>query len=312
MIPYINYLFLPVIFFFLSGCGGGQHELKEWMAPNGRIKALATTAMIADLVREVGGEQVDVIVLIKGDLDPHSYQLVKGDGEKLSRSDIIFANGLGLEHGPSLQSYLESHPKVKFLGSRLLNEVPDEILCIQGQTDPHVWMDAALFSRTIPLIVEGLSELRPEKSLDFQERGGKLQQELLTIDQSIRDELHQVPQEKRYLVTSHDAFNYFTRTYLAEPGERESGEWSKRFAAPEGLSPDSQLSTKDIADILEHVERYRIRVIFPESNVSSDSLKKIKNAGFRTRDLKLCSAIRFFMEMRWGRPALKAALIKPC
>lgn len=270
------YLLLVVLVF--SSCGSGQHELKNWMVPNGRVKVLATTAMIADLVKEIGGDKVDVIVLIKGDLDPHSYQLVKGDDEKLGRSDIIFANGLGLEHGPSLQSYLEKHSKVKFLGSLLQKNYPSEILRFNGQTDPHIWMDMSLFAKTLPVIVEGLSEARPQYKEEFKERGDKLTQELLAIDLQIIEEMKKVPPSRRFLVTSHDAFNYFARAYLAEPEEKASGEWMKRFRAPEGLAPDSQLSTKDIADILEHVEKYHIRVIFPESNVSSDSLKKIKNA----------------------------------
>ena len=69
----------------------------DWMSKeNGKIKVLATTAMIADLVKQVGGDEVDVIILIQGDVDPHSYEMRKGDAEKFDHADLIFYNGLGL------------------------------------------------------------------------------------------------------------------------------------------------------------------------------------------------------------------------
>ena len=256
-------------------CSSGNYELRDWSRDKDKIKVLATTAMIGDLAKEVGGEEVHVLILIKGDLDPHSYQLVKGDDEKLSFADIIFANGLQLEHGPSLQHYLENHDKVHFLGNKLLNFNPSPLLNYKGQVDPHIWMDLSLFAQTLPVIVEGLSKVRPEKKVYFAERGKKLEETLLKAHEKVRHILAQVPSEKRYLVTSHDAFNYFARAYLADEGESD---WQNRFAAPEGLAPESLLSTKNISDILDHVKKYRIRVIFPESNVSTDSLRKIQNA----------------------------------
>ena len=82
--------------------------------------------------------------------------------------------------------------------------------------------------------------------------------------------LLQVPAERRYLVTSHDAFHYFSRAYLAEELA-----WEARCAAPEGLAPDGQLSSSDIQRIVDHLCHFHVQVVFPESNVSRDSLKKI-------------------------------------
>ena len=81
------------------GCSSSpkKGELREWMEPSGKLKVLATTAFVQDLVQKVGGDHIDTLTLIKGDLDPHSYQLVKGDDEKLGFANLIFYNGLGLE-----------------------------------------------------------------------------------------------------------------------------------------------------------------------------------------------------------------------
>lgn len=260
-------------------CGGdSQNNLKTFMTSNGKLKILSTTAMINDIVQRVAKDRVDTIVLIAGNLDPHSYQLVKGDDEKLSYADLIFANGLGLEHGASLQSFLGSSSKTIFLGNLVQKKFPDSILYVKGQIDPHLWMDLSLFSETIPFIVAALSEKDPSHAKEYQERGEAFLKELKALHEVIKGELHQIPKERRYLVTSHDAFNYFARSYLAEEDELKEGSWRERFDAPEGLAPDNQLSSADIQHIVQHLLKHQIKVIFPESNVSQDSIKKIQNA----------------------------------
>jgi manganese/zinc/iron transport system substrate-binding protein len=230
--------------------------------------------MIDDLVRQVGGDHVDRLTLIKGELDPHSYQLVKGDDERLAYADLIFYNGLGLEHGPSLQSYLINNRKAIALGNLVMGENPSLILYYKEQVDPHIWMDASLWAMTIPHIVAALSQKDPANAESYQANGDKLKNALLQAHQQAKDKLQSIPSSKRYLVTSHDAFNYFARAYLAVPGEN-TNDWHQRFAAPEGLAPESQISTTDIQDIIDHLNRYHIHVIFPESNVNRDSIRKI-------------------------------------
>ncbi len=281
-IEYFFYFFS--VLFILSGCSFDQHQkrqahFQQWIQNNGKVKVLSTTAIIDNLVKQVGGDHVDSIALIQGELDPHSYQLVKGDDEKLAFAQLIFYNGLGLEHGPSLHTYLLKNPKAIALGDLVAQQEPGLIIYVHGQRDPHFWMDMALFAKTVPLIVNALSRQDPIHEADYQANGQKLQAEIEKVHQQVKEVMHQVPASKRYLVTSHDAFNYFARAYLSEDGEIESGEWGKRFAAPEGLAPESQLSATDIKSIIEHLKRHDIRLLFPESNVSRDSIRKIVQAG---------------------------------
>lgn len=266
----------------LLGCGQLEDRSKqsrEWMNSSGKIKILSTTAMINDLVHSISQDKAAAITLIQGNLDPHSYQLVKGDDEKLKVADVIFYNGLGLEHGASLQHHLENNSKSVPLGNLIQTVKPDSIYYVQKQVDPHIWMDISLFMESIPFIVEVLSQKDPANAVYYQENGAKLTAKLKNVHEEIKHKLHQIPPSKRYLVTSHDAFNYFTRAYLAEENELKSEEWTKRFQAPEGLAPDSQLSSSDIQGILSHLQQFQINVIFPESNVSQDSIRKIINAG---------------------------------
>ena len=155
---------------------------------------------------------------------------------------------------------------------------PEEVLRENQELDPHLWMDVALWSQIIDPIVSALSIVDPDGAKIYEKNGAMVRKEMLEADQRLYEKMQQVPQELRYLVTSHDAFNYFTRAYLSTKEERKIGGWRKRFDAPEGLSPEGQLSTADIQEVVDHLFTYRISIVFPEANVSRDSLRKIVHA----------------------------------
>lgn len=269
----------------LVGCTGNgdsskrSEEVHSWMQTNDKIRVLATTEMITDLVEKVAGNQAQVLTLIVGELDPHSYHLVKGDGELFDAAQIVFYNGLGLEHSPSILNRLQESQRKVSLGDSIAASSPQLILDYEGVTDPHIWMDISLWRKSVPYIVEAFAQIDPPHAQLYRENGEKLMEELENAHQQALSILQAIPEHKRYLVTSHDAFNYFARTYLATEQEKISGAWQDRFAAPEGLSPVSQLSTADIQIIIDHLKRFKINVLFPESNVSKASIRKILSAG---------------------------------
>jgi len=277
-------LLAPLLF---VACQPSKNRLSDWMKHDGKIKILSTTAQIGDLVKEIGGDRVDGWILIQGDLDPHSYEIVKGDGEKLQRADHIFYNGLGLEHGASLSSMLKSSSKATAIGEKISRAYPERILKKGEIVDPHIWMDISLWKKGIDPIVEALSAIDPEGTPVYSERGKALLEKMETAHNNVLSQLQKIPSEKRYLVTSHDAFHYFTRSYLADPGETH---WGDRFAAPEGLAPEGQLNPRDIQKIINYLKAKRVSVIFPESNVSRDSIRKIASAGRELGlEIKVCS-----------------------
>jgi len=259
----------------MVGCSKPMHKqkahlLSEWMQPSDTIKVLSTTAMIDDIVGEIGGEHVLHMALIKGELDPHSYELVKGDNEKFSCADVIFYNGLELEHGASLQYQLKKHPQAYSLGEYVSER--EELIFIDEQVDPHIWLDVRLFALVIDKIVAILSSQDLKHAEEFVYRGAQLREKMLALDQDIYQKMQTIPSEKRYLITSHDAFFYFARRYLSDPKEKR---WKERFAAPEGLAPDGQISSKNIQAIIEYAKAHGVLVIFPESNLNKDALRKI-------------------------------------
>ncbi len=267
--------FCLVAALLLWGCATPSRSLEDWSHPNGKLKVLSTTSMIDNVVGEIGGERVDHIPLIVGELDPHSYELVKGDDEKLSSAQLIFYNGLGLEHGASLRYHLEHHPVTVAVGNAVQERHPGRILRVGHDLDPHIWMDISLWAETVDPIVEALVRADPEGEVFYRQHGAELKERMLAEHASIRVAFAKVPEQKRYLVTSHDAFNYFARAYLAPLEEVENGSWKNRCRAPEGLAPDGQLSAADIQRIVDFLCVYRVQVVFPESNVSRDAIKRI-------------------------------------
>jgi manganese/zinc/iron transport system substrate-binding protein len=249
--------------------------MEIWAARNGKVKVLSTTAMIDDIVVQIGQERINSIALITGEIDPHSYELVKGDDEKLTLAAVIFYNGLGLEHGASLRYQIEHHHNAIGVGNILFEKEPQRILHVDKEIDPHIWMDISLWSDIVGLIVDALSRADPDGEEFYHKNGDVLREKMERAHEKIYRDLQNIPQEKRYLVTSHDAFSYFTRAYLATPDEMVEEQWQKRCDAPEGLAPDGQLSASDIQKIVDHLIKYRIQVVFAESNVSRDSLKKV-------------------------------------
>ncbi|MDF2577282.1 MAG: ABC-type transporter, substrate-binding lipoprotein [Chlamydiales bacterium] len=268
--------------FILAACSANDFskiQRHSWEDDPTKLKVLCTIEMISDIVRQIGGEHVDVLTLVKGDLNPHTYEFVKGDSEKFAEAELLFCNGLGLEHHPSVAQQLSTHPYAIALGNLILSATPDKILYVDGQPDPHIWMDIALWKEIIPHIVKALSEKDNMNQGFYKERGANLLKEFELEHQKVYALLQEIPEEKRYLVSSHDAFNYFTRSYLSTEEEFKTNLWKKRCISPEGLAPDSQISPLDIQNIIDHLVKYSIKVLFTESNVSKDSIRKILDAG---------------------------------
>lgn len=241
-------------------------------------KVLCTISMISDLVNAIGQDRIEVITLIKEDLDPHSYELVKGDDERLKTANLILFNGLGLEHGPLICKQLSNHSNCAAIGDYIQKNHPDVILITDNQVDPHIWMDVSIWSYGIPLIVEKLSSLKPEDADFFEQNGKNLKAQMDQIHQDILNLMKEIPDDKRYLVTCHDAFFYFAKCYLSNDQEKRSNNWRDRFIAPEGLAPDSQLSTNDIKRVLQYIEKHQVQIVFSEYNVNQDSMHKILEA----------------------------------
>lgn len=273
-------IFISLFLLILSSCATTDHEeLSKWMQGGGKVRILSTTAMIDSLVQKIGGSHVLSITLIKGDLDPHSYEMLKGDGEKIDLADLVFYNGLGLEHAPSLSHKLHHHQKAKAVGDFIASVDDEALIRVDGQVDPHVWMDISLWKLAVPLILRELVKVDPKHQVQYEQNAQRLLDEMQSVHKQVFQLIQAIPEERRYLVTGHDGFHYFVRAYFANEDEISSKGWLDRFEAPEGLAPQSQISMLDLRKTLDFVAKHRINILFPESNLSNDSVNKMLRAG---------------------------------
>ena len=215
-----------LLFALATGCCKTPTKQSGYYENNHKIKVLSTIAMIDDLVGRIGGDRIDHISLISGEIDPHSYELVKGDDEKITTADVLFYNGLNLEHGASLCYKIQKHPQATAVGNDVLEKHPELILRTENTLDPHLWMDISSWIYVIDPIVSSLATVDPEGKEYYIENARILRLEMLSVHEKIYNLIQSVPEEKRFLVTSHDAFGYFARSYLATPEERENGSCS--------------------------------------------------------------------------------------
>lgn len=268
-------LFLFLIFTGCSSESGYQKKQMQWLEPSTALPVLCTTEMIEALVSRIGGNYVKTLPLVYGELDPHSYQMVKGDKQKFDHAHIVFCNGLELEHGPSLKSALANHSDVVFLADLLKKTDFSRFIYHGSIPDPHIWLDVALFSQLCPLIAQELSRKDPAHSSYYNEEAIKLRSEMLALHEDLYQRFQSISSQKRYLVTSHEAFYYFARAYLKDKEEDEKS-WKNRFCAPEGLAPESQISLHRLMEIVSYIQNKQIHTVFLEVNVSSDAVYKIQ------------------------------------
>jgi manganese/zinc/iron transport system substrate-binding protein len=292
-IKILKFFFLSFFILFSTACSPSKQEsnsdLDQWVRGSGKPRILATTAIVGGLVQIVGGDNIDLLILMGRDLDPHSYEVVKGDAEKFKYADLVFSNGLFLEHSGSMQSELRRHKGSIRLGDILAKKYPQEILFVSGQPDPHIWMDLSIWSKCVDPIVQSLSEKDPSHAKEYEKRGKELVDLLQEKELEVMKKIHTIPENKRYLVTSHDAFNYFGRRYLATETEIKTGEWRERVRAIQGLAPDEQISPLEILEIVDHIVKRNIGVIFPEANLSQDALRKVVDSCQRKgKNVSLC------------------------
>ena len=238
---------------------------------------ICTTEILEDVVKRIAGDSFHVEALIRGNMDPHSYELVKGEIEKLEQAEVVFSNGLGLEHGSSLSYFLHKSKKVVPLGEVVWNRQKDHFIMIDGVVDPHFWMDVPLFAHVIDPIVEKLSKLKPSHQHEFEERAKVLKKAFCQLDQNCLELIDEVPLSSRYLVTSHDAFNYFVRRYLA----KGSAEWKEHVMAPQGLAPEAEISLLDIQKVCDFMINQQVEVLFTEKNISYEAHRKIKEICYK-------------------------------
>jgi len=227
-----------------------------------RPKVVATFSILGDLVAEVGGDRVELAVLVGADTDAHTYQPKPTDARALAQAQALVSNGLGYEgwiDRLARAAPFKGRPVVATTGVITLEGAPTPGHSHAHGRDPHCWQDAGRARRYVSNIVEGLAAADATNATFFSERGRAYDKRLVVLDQWIRAEIEKVPAAQRRAITAHDSFRYFTAAYGVQ------------FFAPRGFTTESEPSARDVAALIRQVREQRIRALFVE-NMSNPGL----------------------------------------
>lgn len=243
----------------LTACGNNQTSTKS----NDKVEVTTTTGQVADAVKNIGGDKVEVTSLMGPGVDPHLYQASQGDIKKLHDSDIIFYSGLHLEGkmGEIFEKMSNDKPTVA-----VANSIPEDMLLSANSAnthDPHVWFDIQAWIHVIDEVEKELTKLSPDNEPLFKENAANYKKELMEMDQYAKEQINTIPKESRVLVTAHDAFKYFGHAYGLE------------VMGLQGLSTDSEYGLKDVQALVDLLVERNIKAVFIESSISEKSINAV-------------------------------------
>lgn len=236
------------------------------------LQLVATTTIVADMVKKVGGERVEVTALMGPGVDPHLYRASAGDLTTLRTNQGVFYNGLHLEG--KMVDILAQLPGVA-LGECLEPEQLINNPSFPGSHDPHIWFDVQLWSQTVLCVEKELTRLDPAGASYYRAQAQAYRAELEQLDAWVKSEIARLPPERRVLVTAHDAFHYFGRAYGLE------------VIGLLGVSTASEASASDVAQLAQTIATRKIPAIFVETSVPERYNKALQAAvearGFATK-----------------------------
>lgn len=240
----------------------------EEMEENGRIDIVATTTMLTDLIKEIGGDEVTVEGLMGPGIDPHGFQASASDVNEIYEADIVAYNGMHLEgQMGKVFSELENLDKEVLVLEEIIKEAEmleteDEALPV----DPHIWFSVPLWSRASDYIANSLSAYDSENADYYQKNNERYQEELKELDTYIRERVEEVPEQSRYLVTAHDAFQYF------------GDEYGFQVIGLQGLNTQTEAGTRDVSRLAQFIVDHEIKAIFIETSVPTRTIESLQEA----------------------------------
>ena len=241
---------LGTILALAPGCG------VEERTSNGKLRITATTGMIADAARHIGGDHVEVTALMGPGVDPHLYKATQGDLQKLREADIILYNGLHLEG--RMADVLEQMGQFSKTVA-VTDTIPEELLRqppeFKGQHDPHVWFDLSMWQYVVDRIARALGNSDEAHQAEYEANATAYKAQLQELHDYAKEQIALIPKDSRVLVTAHDAFGYFGRAYDIE------------VMGLQGISTMSEAGLQDVEQLADLVAGRKIKAVFVESSI---------------------------------------------
>jgi zinc/manganese transport system substrate-binding protein len=219
-----------------------------------RVNVVASFSILGDFVRNVGGDRVDVVTLVGANGDAHVYTPAPADARKIADAKLLVINGLGLEGWlPRLLHASGSKAPIVIATKGIAP------LKSGGDADPHAWQSVANAKIYVANVTDALVAAAPADAEVFRQNAQTYLVKLDALDREVREAVARIPQSRRKVISTHDAFGYFAAAYGIE------------FIAPLGASTESEPSAREIAGIITQIKASKIPAVFLE-NISDERL----------------------------------------
>lgn len=249
-----TFLFISLLL-FLSACKVDTNQPKKELI-------VCSTSIIADCVRAIVGNKVEVIALMGPGVDPHAYNPRPSDVKFLNNATVVIYNGFHLEGKMAeLFERLAERKKVIEVADFFNNQA--KIAAAPGIVDPHIWFSAQHWTNAFDPVTDELTKIFLHKSNDFHLNYVNWKNQVLKVTTDGRDKLSKIPAQSRVLITSHDAFHYFGKEFGIE------------VKALQGISTTQEPGVKDVISLVDFIVKHKIKALFVEHSVSPKAIQTV-------------------------------------
>ena len=266
--PYIGVHRAALTTVLTAAALAGQLSSQAQAAP--AIQAVASFSILGDMVRQVGGERVQVDVLVGPGADAHVYQPTPTQAKTVAKAQVLFSNGLGFE-GWMARLLKSANYKGKHVvatqGADVLEAEDDDHDAKpgaknapghdhkhdHGKSDPHAWQSVPNAIVYVKNIAKGLCDADAAGCDSYQKNAATYTEQLKTLDTDVRAAWGAIPEAQRKVITSHDAFGYYAKAYEVT------------FLSPQGVSTESEASAKGVAKLVRQIKAENVKALFVET-----------------------------------------------
>ena len=261
----------------LAGCLAVAASAGPAAAQNAeKLKVVASFSVLGDMVRNVGGERIELVTLVGPNGDAHVYSPTPADGRRLTEAKIVFTNGLKFEgwidrlikSSGTKAARVEAAKGVKPLRGE--EDGHGHGHHDHGSSDPHAWQSIGNAKTYVANVRDALIAADAAGKDTYEANAGAYLKQLDELEAEVKSLVAGIPTERRRIITSHDAFRYFEAAYGID------------FVSPQGVSTESEASAKDVARIIQQIKREKIAAVFVENVSDARLMERIaKETGAR-------------------------------
>jgi len=249
----------------LAGCEGPANaSANRTFQGQPPVQVIATVGMVADIVRNVGGDRIAVTQLMGAGVDPHLYKATRDDVRAILAADCVFYAGLMLEGKMSDALVKVANQKPVFAVTERID--PSYLIHPEGaagHADPHVWMDVSAWSQCVAAVADALAAFDPACAEQYQRNAAVYQRRLADLHGYGQRVLATIPDQSRVLITSHDAFNYFGKAY------------GLRVEGVQGLSTESEAGLARVNELVDLLVENKVEAVFVETSVPRKNIQAL-------------------------------------